>query len=74
MAAEDDTRAEFRRLFELSGLRQKELASLLGNRDMTVNRWFADRSDAVMPPYYAVNFLRAYLMLTPEQRESLPRK
>lgn len=73
MPIDDETQTEFRRLFELTGLMQKELARLLGVRDMTVNRWFAVRGDAINPPFYVLNFLRAYLMLSEEQRANLPR-
>lgn len=65
---------EFMLLMERSGLQQIKLARLLGVSPMTVNRWFSYRDDAVLPPYYAVNFLRAYMMLPEGARVSLPEK
>lgn len=65
---------EFRYLLEQSGLEQKELAGLLGVGTVTVNRWCTDRSDHITPPWYAMNFLRAFLMLANGARDQLPKK
>lgn len=69
--AADDQR-EFELLFEKSGLEQKQLAGLLGKTPVQVNRWLRDRQDSGVPPFYAINFLRIYLMLPASARAHLP--
>lgn len=64
---------EFELLFDQSGLTQRRLAALLGTSHVTVNRWLkTERSDHVEPPFYALNFLRAYVMLPEGARARLP--
>jgi len=65
---------EFRLLFEASELQQTKLARLLGVSVMTVNRWLSERDDAVDPPWYALTFLRVYLMLPEAARSRIPEK
>ncbi|MEI9402286.1 hypothetical protein [Mesorhizobium argentiipisi] len=67
-----DDKREFAMLFEKSGLEQKQLAGLLGKTTVQVNRWLTDRADSGAAPFYAINFLRAYLMLPPSARAHLP--
>lgn len=69
--AADDQR-EFELLFEKSGLEQKQLAGLLGKTPVQVNRWLTERKDSGAPPFYAINFLRVYLMLPASARAHLP--
>ncbi|MGT3569164.1 helix-turn-helix domain-containing protein [Klebsiella pneumoniae] len=56
-------RREFALLFESSKLQQTQLAGFLGVSKVTVNRWLVERDDAVDPPWYALQFLRLYMML-----------
>lgn len=63
---------EFALLFEKSELEQKQLGDLLGTTAVTVNRWLTFRKDSVEPPFYAVQFLRMYLMLPEAARAHLP--
>ncbi len=56
-------RREFALLFEQSRLQQTQLAGYLGVSKVTVNRWLKERDDAVDPPWYALQFLRLYMML-----------
>lgn len=65
---------EFILLFEQSRLSQAKLARLLGVSGITVNRWLLEREDAVDPPYYALTFLRVYLMLPEPARARIPEK
>ena len=65
--------AEFRRMVEKSGLMQRQLAALLDKHETTVSRWLSDREDAVDPPFWASQFVRAYLMLSPADRAKLER-
>lgn len=65
---------EFSLLFDRSGLQQAKLARLLGVAAMSVNRWLTDREDAADPPWYALNFLRMYLMLPEAARDRIPEK
>lgn len=74
MPVDKKNQAEFLLLMEKAELTQVKLAALLGVFDMTVNRWCADRADAVDPPMYALNFLRMYLMLPEAARHRLPEK
>lgn len=74
MPVDANNQREFKLLMERAGLQQVKLARLLGVYDITVNRWCSDRSDAVDPPFYAVNFLRMYLMLSEAARARLPEK
>ncbi len=69
--AADDQR-EFELLFEKSGLEQKQLAGLLGKTAVQVNRWLTERKDSGAPPFYAIQFLRIYLMLPASARAHLP--
>lgn len=69
--AADDQR-EFELLFEKSGLEQKQLAGLLGKTPVQVNRWLTARKDSGAPPFYAIQFLRMYLMLPVSARAHLP--
>lgn len=70
-SAADDQR-EFELLFEKSGLEQKQLAGLLGKTPVQVNRWLRDRKDSGTPPFFAIQFLRVYLMLPASARAHLP--
>ncbi|TIW97795.1 hypothetical protein [Mesorhizobium sp.] len=72
MSTTADDKREFELLFAKSGLEQKQLAGLLGKTAVQVNRWLTARSDSGAPPFYAINFLRAYLMLPPSARAHLP--
>lgn len=74
MPVDINNQREFLLLMERAGLQQTKLARLLGVYDVTVNRWCSDRPDAVDPPFYAVNFLRIYLMLPEAARSRLPEK
>jgi DNA-binding transcriptional regulator YiaG len=65
---------EFSLLFDRSELQQTKLARLLGVSVMTVNRWLSDRDDAVDPPWYALTFLRVFLMLPEPARARIPEK
>jgi transcriptional regulator with XRE-family HTH domain len=56
-------RREFALLFEKAQLQQTQLAGYLGVSKVTVNRWLKERDDAVDPPWYALQFLRLYMML-----------
>lgn len=60
---------EFEKLFEESRLTQSGLAMLLGVSKMTAHRWFSTRPDAFGAPFYALQFLRLFLML-PEAARS----
>lgn len=62
---------EFEKLFEESRLTQTGLASLLGVSKMTAHRWFSERDDAFGAPYYALQFLRMYMMLPEPARSRL---
>ncbi|TIP46125.1 MAG: hypothetical protein E5X76_24095 [Mesorhizobium sp.] len=72
MSTAADDKREFELLFQQSGLEQKQLAGLLGKTSVQVNRWLTDRVDSGAPPFYAINFLRAYLMLPASARTHLP--
>ncbi|MGO8269293.1 hypothetical protein ACC862_24330 [Rhizobium ruizarguesonis] len=74
MPADATNKREFLLLMERAGLQQIKLARLLGVYDVTVNRWCSDRSDAVDPPFYVMNFLRMYVMLPEAARARLPEK
>ncbi|MER9706010.1 helix-turn-helix domain-containing protein [Mesorhizobium sp. M0204] len=67
-----DDQREFELLFEKSGLEQKQLAGLLGKTPVQVNRWLTGRKDSGAPPFYAIQFLRIYLMLPASARAHLP--
>lgn len=67
-----DDKREFEMLLEKSGLEQKQLAALLGKTTVQVNRWLTDRKDSGPPPFYALQFLRIYLMLPDAARAHLP--
>ncbi|WP_062114104.1 helix-turn-helix domain-containing protein [Aureimonas sp. AU40] len=69
-----EARRELTMLMEETKTTQRRLADLLGVSYTTVNRWFcvATRSDALDPPFYAVNFMRAYIQLNPRARDGLP--
>lgn len=69
-----DVQAEFRRMVEESGLMQRQLAALLDKHETTVSRWLSDRDDAVDPPFWAMQFVRAYLMLSNGDRAKLERQ
>lgn len=63
---------EYRTLLASSGLKQADLAHLLGKDRTAVNRWDNTASAQGLPaPRYAIAFLRAYVMLSPEQRTAL---
>ncbi len=64
---------EYHQLLEQSGLKQYQLADLLGTDRTTVNRWDGAGKHAKAAPTYAIQFLRAYIMLSPEGRLSLHR-
>lgn len=67
-----DARRELLMLMEETKTTQKRLADLLGIATTTVNRWFReDRADAIAPPYYALNFMRAYIQLDDKAKASL---
>ncbi|MCB5201666.1 helix-turn-helix domain-containing protein [Neorhizobium sp. T786] len=70
----DKNQREFALLFDQSRLSQTKLSRLLGVSVMTVNRWLSDRDDAVDPPYYALSFLRVFLMLPEAARSRIPEK
>lgn len=74
MPVDANNKREFLLLMERAGLQQVKLARLLGIYDITVNRWCSERSDSVDPPFYAMNFLRMYLMLSDAARARLPEK
>jgi DNA-binding transcriptional regulator YiaG len=74
MADAFKNRREFTLLFEKTGLQQTKLARILGVNDMTVNRWLTERDDAVDPPFYALQFLRLFLMTPEAARNRLPEK
>lgn len=61
----------FKSLLKEAGLHQKELGEMLGIDPGTVNRWDGKNKQSRAAPLYAIQFLRAYLMLTPEQRAQL---
>lgn len=66
---------EYRTLLAASGLKQADLAHLLGKDRTAVNRWDNTNSTQGLPaPRYAVTFLRAYIMLSPDQRAALTAK
>lgn len=68
-----DARRELTLLMKATRTSQKRLADLLGTAPTTVNRWVrGEREDAVEPPFYAVNFMRAYIQLPDKTRERLP--
>lgn len=69
-----EAQTEFRDLYAKSGLLQIKLSTLLGVHEVTVSRWLSDRDDAVDPPWYALQFLRAFLMLDEAERASLKDK
>lgn len=62
------TPQEFRSALASAGLRQRRLAALLGVAVSTVNRWTNEGPQHIPPPIYAINFVRAWVMLTPEQQ------
>lgn len=63
---------EFMLLLKEADLTQVKLSKLLGVSDITVNRWTnPERPDAVEPPFYAVQFLRIYVMLPPDARRRI---
>jgi transcriptional regulator with XRE-family HTH domain len=63
---------EYQTLLTASGLRQADLAALLGKDRTAVNRWDNTSSAQGLPaPRYAIAFLRAYVMLSPDQRAAL---
>lgn len=67
-----DTRREIILLMEHTRTTQKRLSDLLGLATTTVNRWFReDRPDAIEPPFYALNFMRAYIQLPDKARERM---
>lgn len=68
-----EMQAEFRAMVEKSGLMQRQLAGMLDKHETTVSRWLSDREDAVDPPVWAAQFVRAYLMLAPADRAKLER-
>lgn len=64
-----EDRRELILLMEATRTSQKRLADLLGLAPTTVNRWVrGERDDAIEPPFYAVNFMRAYIQL-PEKTQ-----
>jgi transcriptional regulator with XRE-family HTH domain len=68
-----EARRELILLMEATRTSQKRLADLLGIATTTVNRWVRDeRNDTLDPPFYAVNFMRAYIQLPDKTRERLP--
>lgn len=69
-----DIDREFRLAFEESGLEQVKLAGLLGKSPMTVNRWINEGPHHIDVPWYALQFLRVYLMLPLGARQRLPTK
>ncbi|OHV85822.1 hypothetical protein [Ensifer sp. LCM 4579] len=71
---DEENQREFLLLMEHARLTQAHLSGLLGVSHMTVNRWTSHRDDAVDPPYYALQFLRAYLMLPEPARARLTEK
>jgi transcriptional regulator with XRE-family HTH domain len=61
-------------LLKTAGLKQGELARLLGVNGVTVSRWVADpsrRHDATPAPAYAIAFVRAWIMLDDAKRSNL---
>jgi len=68
-----DIRREIIMLMEQTRTSQRRLSRLLGKSPMTVNRWFRPgRTDSLDPPFYALNFMRSYIQLSPGQRERMP--
>lgn len=68
-----DAHRELVLLMKATRTSQKRLSVLLGTSATTVNRWIRhERPDAVEPPFYAVNFMRAYIQLPDKTRERLP--
>jgi transcriptional regulator with XRE-family HTH domain len=68
-----DARRELTLLMKATRTSQKRLADLLGIAPTTVNRWVrGERGDTIEPPFYAVNFMRAYIQLPDKTRERLP--
>lgn len=66
------TPTDFRALLVGARLTQRRLAVILDVSPITVNRWCDDtRPDRLTPPTYAVKFVQAWMMLTPEQRDTL---
>lgn len=65
---------EYHRLLCEAGLKQRDLAALLGVDATTVNRWDGEGQQARPAPRYAVQFLRAYILLSPDDRLSLYRQ
>lgn len=65
------TPQDFRQGLSDVGLSQRRLAGILGVSPVTVNRWCDEnRPDRIEPPKYAISFIRAWAILTPEQREA----
>ena len=65
---------EFKLLMDESGATQRDVSELLGVNLMTVNRWCTDREDGFPVPFYALQFMRVYIMLPDAARIRLPRK
>lgn len=65
--------AAFRALLTDAGLRQNQLARLLGKSVATVNRWCVDgdRADHLAAPRYAVAFLVAFTALPAKLRAAV---
>lgn len=63
----------FLELLEAAGLRQNQLARLLGKSVSTVNRWCVDgdRADHLAAPRYAVAFLVTFAALPAKLRETV---
>lgn len=62
------TPQNFREALASAELRQRRLAELLGVAISTVNRWANEGPQHIEPPLYAINFVRAWAMLTDVQR------
>ena len=71
MAKKKTLKAEFLDLLRASELPQLQFAKLIGKNAGTVNRWVADRPDALEPPFYALIFLRIWTELPPATRRRL---
>lgn len=65
------TPQEFRSALASAGLRQRRLAELLGVAVSTVNRWANESPQHIPPPLYAINFVRAWAAMTPEQQATI---
>lgn len=71
----DADRKEMVVLMREGELTQRDLSELLGTNAMTVNRWLSDREyDTRPPPFYALQFLRMYVMLPEAMRVRLLRR